>query len=434
MMNNRFVLLLNILLLFSVTTGVAQVPKGSYGPVALVGATAYTITQGTIENCTIILRDGKIEAIGANLPVPTDVSVIDCHGLRVYPGFIDGGTRLGLSEIGSDPRTHDYNEVGNIVPQMRALTAINPNSALIPVTRVNGVTTVLSAPSGGLFSGTAALINLYGYTPEQMYAGFQGVVMIFPSTSRAGSNDKRKGEEISKAAAKEMKKLDAVWEKAVEYNKLDSALGEDRPDYYPELIALQPVVQGKIPLIIEVNDAGDILRALEWVREKDIRRVIFSGVREGWRVADKIAQAGIPVITGKVLALPTRDYDRYDRCYANPGIMRKAGVTVALRTNEANNVRNLPYNAGVAAAFGLGKEEALRAITIVPAQIFGVADRLGSLEAGKDATLFVCDGDPLEPATNILHLFIRGWNVPMVSRQTLLYDEFLHREPGLMEK
>lgn len=430
-MNSRAILLLSILYVLSTITGVSQVPKGSYGPVALVGATAYTITEDTIENCTIILRDGKIEAIGAALSVPADARVVDCQGLRVYPGFIDSGTRIGLTEISSDPRTHDYNELGNVVPQMRALTAVNPNSALVPVTRVNGVTTVLSVPSGGLFSGTAALINLYGYTPGQMYAGFEAVVMTFPSTSRTGSNDKRKAEEIKKAASKAMKKLDAVWKKAVEYYKLDSALGDNKPDYYPELIALQPVLQGKMPLIIEVDDAGDILRALEWVREKEIRKVIFSGVKEGWRVADKIAKAGIPVITGRVLSLPGRAYDRYDRSFANAGLMKKAGVKVALRTNEANNVRNLPYNAGFAAAFGLGKEEALRAITIVPAQIFGVADRLGSLEAGKDATLFVCDGDPLEPATNILHLFINGWDVPLVSRQTLLYDEFLHREPGL---
>lgn len=430
-MNSRAILLLSILYVLSTITGVSQAPKGSYGPVALVGATAYTITEDTIENCTIILRDGKIEAIGAALSVPADARVVDCQGLRVYPGFIDSGTRIGLTEISSDPRTHDYNELGNVVPQMRALTAVNPNSALVPVTRVNGVTTVLSVPSGGLFSGTAALINLYGYTPGQMYAGFEAVVMTFPSTSRTGSNDKRKAEEIKKAASKAMKKLDAVWKKAVEYYKLDSALGDNKPDYYPELIALQPVLQGKMPLIIEVDDAGDILRALEWVREKEIRRVIFSGVKEGWRVADKIAKAGIPVITGRVLSLPGRAYDRYDRSFANAGLMKKAGVKVALRTNEANNVRNLPYNAGFAAAFGLGKEEALRAITIVPAQIFGVADRLGSLEAGKDATLFVCDGDPLEPATNILHLFINGWDVPLVSRQTLLYDEFLHREPGL---
>src|SRR5690606_12363795 len=172
---NRFVLLVNAFLLLFVIPGEAQVPKGSYGPVALVGATAHTITDRIIENCTIILRNGKIEAIGSNMSAPADVRVIDCKGLHVYPGFIDGGTRLGLTEIGSEPRTLDYNEVGNVVPQMRALTAVNPNSALIPVTRVNGVTTVLAAPSGGMLSGTAALINLHGYTPDQMYAGFEEI-------------------------------------------------------------------------------------------------------------------------------------------------------------------------------------------------------------------------------------------------------------------
>src|SRR5690606_25891171 len=311
----RFVLLVKAFLLLFAIAGEAQVPKGSYDPVALVGATAHTITDGPIENCTLILRDGKIEAIGSNIQVPADVRVIDCKGLHVYPGFIDSGTRLGLTEIGSEPRTVDYNEVGDVVPQMRALTAVNPNSALIPVTRVNGVTTVLAAPQGGMFSGTAALINLHGYTPDQMFAGFEGVVLTFPSTSRSGANDKRKPEEISKAASKAMKKLNEVWQKAVEYNKLDSALGDTKPDYYPELIALQPVIQGKMPLIVEVHDAGDILRALEWVREKEISKVIFAGVSEGWRVADKIAAAGIPVIAGKVLALQGRAYDRYDRAY-----------------------------------------------------------------------------------------------------------------------
>lgn len=397
---------------------------------ALRGATVYTITKGIVENGTVIIRDGKIENVGKDLPIPSDAEVIDCTGLRVYPGMIDGGTRLGLSEIGSDPRTQDFDEIGGVIPQMKALTAINPGSAIIPVTRVNGITTVLSAPTGGLFSGTAALINLHGYTPAQMYAGFEGVILNFPATSRKGTKDKRKEEDIKKSASKAIKRLDEVWEKATEYYKLDSAMGGDSPDYYPEMIALQPVLRGDMPLMVEVNDAGDILKALDWIREKKIKRTILTGVAEGWRVADKIAASGIPVITGKVLALPGRDYERYDRHYANAGLMRKAGVKVALRTNEANNVRNLPYNAGFAAAHGLGKEEALRSITIVPAEIFGVDDRLGSIEAGKDATLFVCDGDPLEPATDIRYLFIGGWQIPLVSRQTQLYEEFLHREPG----
>src|SRR5690606_24896327 len=208
---------------------------------------------------------------------------------------------------------------GAVVPQMKALSAVNPGSALIPVTRVNGVTTVLSSPKGGLFSGTAALINLHGYTAAQMYAGFEGVVLNFPSSSRNGTHDKRKEEEIRKAAAKVMKHLDDVWEKATEYYEVDSAMGDTDPGYYPEMQALQPVLKGTMPLLVEVDEAGDILRALDWISEKNIKKAILTGVREGWRVADKIAASGIPVITGEILALPSREYDRYDRPYSNAG-------------------------------------------------------------------------------------------------------------------
>jgi len=430
-MTRTFTIASLILLLLVTVTGMAQMPKATEATAALTHATVYTITGGTIENCTVIIRDGKIENVGRDITIPSDVETIDCSGLRIYPGMIDGGTQLGLTEIGSDPRTQDFNEIGAVVPQMKALSAVNPGSALIPVTRVNGVTTVLSSPKGGLFSGTAALINLHGYTAAQMYAGFEGVVLNFPSSSRNGTHDKRKEEEIRKAAAKVMKHLDDVWEKATEYYEVDSAMGDTDPGYYPEMQALQPVLKGTMPLLVEVDEAGDILRALDWISEKNIKKAILTGVREGWRVADKIAASGIPVITGEILALPSREYDRYDRPYSNAGIMHKAGVKVAIRTNEANNVRNLPYNAGVAAAYGMGKEAALRSVTIIPAEIFGVDDRLGSIEKGKQATLFVCDGDPLEPATNIRHLFIDGWRIPLVSRQTQLYEEFLHREPGL---
>jgi imidazolonepropionase-like amidohydrolase len=200
--------------------------------------------------------------------------------------------------------------------------------------------------------------------------------------------------------------------------------------------ALMPVVRGERTLLVEVNTSKDIKEALKWIGEKKIKRVALTGVSEGWRVAEEIAKANIPVITGGVQELPTRDYDRYDRAYANAGLMKKAGVKVAIRSGENNNqnFRNLPYNAGFAAAYGMGREEALRAITIVPAEIFGVSDKLGSLEQGKSATLFVCDGDPLETKTQVKHVFIEGWQIPMSSRQTLLYEEFLKREPGVNKK
>lgn len=423
--------ILSALLFLVLTLTYAQNQKSTKGTFALTGATIETVTHGTIQNGTVIISDGKITAVGTNVSVPQGATVIDCKGKFIYPGMIDGGSLLGLSEVGSDPRTQDYNEVGDVVPQMRALTAVNPNAVAIPITRISGVTTTLVVPQGGLFPGTASLINLHGYTPDQMYAGFDAVVMNFPTTGRRGSFDRRSDDDIKKAAEKSLGKINEVWEKAVQYHKLDSA-NKGKVPYYPELQAMLPVVRGERTLMIVVNTSKDILAAIKWVQEKKVKKVILSGVAEGWRVADEIAKAKIPVITGPVLSLPTRDYDRYDRPYANAGLMRKAGVTVALQAGDRNmNYRNLPYHAGFAAAYGLGKEEALKSVTIVPAQIFGVADKLGSIETGKSATLFVCDGDPFETKTQVQHVFIDGWQIPMVSRQTELYDEFLHRAPGV---
>ena len=165
------------------------------------------------------------------------------------------------------------------------------------------------------------------------------------------------------------------------------------------------------------------------MKDKNLK-VIFTGVTEGWRVAEELAESGIPVITGPVLSIPGRSYTRYDVNYRNPGVMQKAGVTVALRTNDAENARNLPFNAGFAATYGMGIEEALKSITINPAKIFGLEDQYGSVTEGKVANLFVSTGDPFEMKTDITHLFIHGWNVPIESRHTLLYNEFLHRSPG----
>lgn len=423
-----------IYLILFVCAGVAakaQSPKGKYGTFALTNATIETVTKGTINNGTVIISNGKITYVGAATTAPAGAEVIDCKGKWIYPGFIDSGTNLGLSEVGSDQRTIDMNEIGEVIPQMQALTAVNPNSVLIPVTRVNGVTTVLTAPVGSMFPGTAALINLHGYTPDQMYANFKGVVVNFPSTGRRGGFDRRSDEDIKSASEKAMKKLNEVFDRAIQFHKLDSATKGKGLEYYPEMEAMLPVVRGERTILLEVNAAKDILEALTWVKERKLKNVVLTGCREGWRVAGDIAKAGLPVIAGPVLALPSREYDRYDKAYANPGLMKKAGVKVALRTSETENVRNLLFNAGFAAAYGLGREEALKAVTIVPAEIFGVSDKLGSIEVGKTANIVVSDGDPFETKTNIVHVFIDGWQIPMVSRHTQLYDEFLKREPGV---
>lgn len=428
-MKNTFIFIFSLL---AWSLSGQQIQKAQSGTFLLKDATLHTVTNGVIHS-DLLISGGIIKQIGENITA-TDAKVIDCSGLRVYPGFIDGGTRLGLEEVGSVSLTKDYNEIGDFIPHMQALTAVNPNAVAIPVTRTNGITTVISKPSGGLFPGTAALIHLYGYTPDQMYAGFKGVILNFPRTGKRGRWDRRKDDEIKKEAGKAVEKLNGIWDKALLYARIDSlatAQNKINNDYNPQMDAMLPVINGEAPLMIEVNKKEDILGALKWVKEKKINNVIFTGVDEGYRVTEELAAAGHPVITGPMLSVPNRDEARYDVAYANASAMQKAGVKVALRTNEAENVRNLPFNAAYAAAYGMGIEEAVRAITIVPAEIFGLSDQLGSLEEGKIANLFICDGDPFETKTKISKLFISGYDIPMENRHTRLNDEFLERNPGL---
>lgn len=407
-----------------------QTAKGRTGTFALTNATVETVTNGILENATVVISEGMIQDVGTNVTIPDGAESIDCSGQTIYPGFIDASTRLGLQEIGAVARTRDFNEIGEVIPHMQALTAVNPNSVLIPVTRVNGVTTVLSEPAGGLICGTAALINLHGYNPDQMYAGFKGVIINFPQTGRRSRWDRRTDEEIEKAAKKALKQLNESFDKATQYHKIDSAASNNDLSYYPEMEALLPVVRGEMKAVIFVNAAKDIKAAIKWIQERKLD-AILTGVSEGWRVADEIKESGIPVIVAPVLGMPTRQYDRYDRPYANAGVLSKAGIKVAIATSETENVRNLPYHAGFAATYGMGREEALKAITINPAEIFGVADQMGSIEKGKAANLFVASGDPFEMKTEVKHLFISGWKIPLESRHTKLYDEFLERTPGV---
>nr|BCX00913.1 MAG: amidohydrolase [Bacteroidota bacterium] len=407
------------------------IPPSRTGTFALTNARIVTVSGGVIERGTLLIQNGKIAALGPNVTIPSGAEVIDCSGLSIYPGLINSYTQVGLIEIGQVPETRDENEVGNYNPHMLALTAINPASTHIPVTRVNGVTTVISAPTGGLLSGQATLINLHGYTPEQMAVRPSvGVVLNFPSMGRRSLFQQQSQEERRRQYEQQLRQLNELWRKAVVYNRAWEAYERnpsgEKPLWDQRLEALRPVVRGELPFIINVNAERDILAAIRWVKENQIK-AIFAGVAEGWRVADSLAQAGIPCIVGPVLAMPTRPYDRYDRAYANAALLARAGVKIAIGTFDYYNARNLAHHAGMAAAFGLSREEALKAITLYPAQIWGVADRMGSLEVGKDATLIVTDGDPLEIRTQIRYLFINGWMVPLVSRHTQLWEEYRNR-------
>ena len=434
----RLIVLLGACAVLLAPPAQAQKEPGFQGPFALTNAQIITTPSDTIESGSVVIRDDSIAAVGANVSVPGNARTIDCDGLTVYPGLIDGGTQLSLQEVGSLPETIDHNEIGDLTANMEAITAVNPNSVSIPVTRVHGITTVLTEPTEGMLPGEAALIGLHGYTPGQMHLGDVELTKLdFPSTGRQGPSDDRSPETIKKETEKALQALNDVWDKAELYAEIDSAVAEQpeerrQPKFVPSMDALIPVIRGEQQLLISTNTASDISAALDWAAERGVLdQVVLSGATEGWRVADEIAAADVPVIAGPVMQPPSRESDRYDKVYRNPGLLHEAGVTVALRTNSAENVRNLPFHAGFAAAHGLGKTEALRAVTMAPAQIFGVDDQVGTIEVGKRANLFVANGDPFQPQTDVQHLFIDGYKLPLESRHSKLYDEFLDRNPGL---
>jgi len=430
-----FMLLLGLLWTLPVQ---AQKQPGFQGPFALTNAQIVVAPDDTIDSGTVVIQDDSIAAVGPTATVPDNAQTINCEGLTVYPGFIDSGTHLGLQEIGSLPETRDFSEIGELTAHMNAFTAVNPNSVHVPTTRVHGITSVITEPENGILPGTATLIGLHGYTPEQMHLG--GVTLTklnFPSVGRQGPSDDRSPETIEKETEEKLDKLNELWAQAERYAAIDSAVAaapeaRRKPEFVPAMEGLLPVIQDDQPLLIAANTARDISRALDWAEERGVLdQVILSGAMESWRVADEIAAANVPVLVGSVMQPPSRESDRYDKAYRTPALLHEAGVTVALRSGKTENVRNLVFHAGFAASHGLGKTEALRAITTTPAQIFGVADQVGTIEAGKRANLFVADGDPFQPATDVEHLFIDGYKLPLENRQTKLYDEFLNRNPGL---
>ena len=430
---HKYIFICCLVCLFAAGQLSAQVVgKATKGAFLLKNAIIETITKGTVTG-DLLIEDGKITGLGSGVSAPAGAKEIDCSGKFIYPGFIDMGTSLGLVEVSSVSLTRDDNEIGDIKPHMEALTAVNPSSVAIPVTRVSGVTTVIAQPGGGLIPGTASLINLVGYSPDEMYAGFRAVRLNFPSSGARGRWDRRSEEDRKKEEKKKLKQITDLWEEAELFAKIKDARAKDasiRQEYNPTLEAMISTVRGEQPLMVEVQREGDILSALKWIKDNEIN-AILTGVAEGWRVAAEIAESGVPVVTGPVISIPTRGSDRYDRAYANAGAMKKAGVTVAIRTDQTENVRDLPFHAAFAAAYGMGRTEALEAITIVPARIMGLDKELGSLEVGKTANLFIADGDPFETRTQIEQVFIQGWEIPMNSRHSLLYDEFLERSPGV---
>lgn len=407
---------------------------GRKGTVAIRNATIVPVSGPAIANGTIVFANGVITAVGASASIPSGATVIDGTGLFVYPGMIDSGTNVGLVEIDSVSGTVDTAELGDFNPNAQAAVAINPHSEVIPVTRVNGVTHVLSVPEGGVISGQSALVQLAGWTPAEMVVKAPAAMHVrFPrlrSSSFAQPADEEAEKEQRKAYTKSVDQLRDLFRDAQAYAKAAAARTQDRNvrRYDRDLVleALVPVVEGRVPVVLHANLARDIKAALEFADELKLK-AILSGAHDVARVVDEVKRRNVPVILGPILALPQREDDPYDLLFTNAKALHDAGIPFAIQTADAHNARNLPYNAGSCAAFGLPKDVALKSVTLYPARIWGVADRLGSLDVGKNASLIVTDGDPLEMRTNVKRVFIDGEEIPMDSRHTLLYEKFRKR-------
>jgi len=412
--------------------GAAQAPLT--GPVtAITNARIFPISGPAIERGTIVIRGNRIEALGANVAVPAGATVIDAKGSEVYPGFIDARTSIGLNEPG--PRGfEDTNEMLEINASVKAQVAYQSDSDAIPVARVNGITTAAVVPSGGLIGGQVAVMNLDGWTWEEAtLQPVAGVSFQFPPLVRGGgggggggnADANRKYDDLKKERDAKVKRVEDLVARARAYGRLPAA---DRATDW-NLAALVPVADLKQPMFVAASNESDIREAVAFADRAGIRIVITGGL-ESPLVAPLLKEKNIPVILGSVLTMPAREDAHHAATYKAAGELAQAGVTFAFGTGGAANNRLIPYEAAISVAWGLDRDRALRAITLDAATILGVADRVGSLEPGKIANLFIATGDPMEMKTQFTHVFINGRSVGLKSKHTELYERFSSR-PGV---
>ena len=398
--------------------------------VAITGGKVYPVSGPPIENGTVLIKDGKIVAVGANITVPADAEKVDASGKWVTPGLVDAETQLGLVEVGFGAGANESrarSEQG-ITPDFTSWDGLNPRSVLIPPAREEGVTSVMSTPGGGLIAGQAAMIDLFGDTRAEMILRAPAA-MIASIGDEGGDGAPAKGQQIAKL--REILQDTRYYQKHVaEFDRGQSRQMSLNPG---SLAALVPVLEGKVPLLINADQASDIQSAIDLAKEFGIK-VIIGGGEEAWEVADRLAAAKIPVLAGAESNIPS-SFSTLGARQDNVALLRKAGVEVALIGNGAGdeslfNVRNIRYEAGNAVGYGLSWNDALKAITQAPAEIFGVADKIGTLQAGHEANVVVWDGDPFEFATRAVAVYVHGKKQNDVSRQDLLTKRYEQLPPS----
>jgi imidazolonepropionase-like amidohydrolase len=406
---------------------------------ALVGGTVHTVTGPTLENATVVIVDGRITAVGAGVSAPAGAKVVSVAGKQVYPGFIAPNTVLGLTEVTSVQGSNDFAETGDVNPNIRAEVEVNPESELIPVARANGITSALIVPQGGALSGTSALMHLDGWTREDMTVRAPVALHVnWPSmTPQRGFFIQQSPEEQAKARDQAIESLKKSFDDARAYwtaHDAEGKAGIPRHDLDAKWDAMGRALKGEIPVMIRAQSLAQIRAALKFADEEKLPRLILVGGGDAWRIADELRRRHVAVIADGLLGMPRRRSDAYDENFALPAKLAAAGIPFCISDGGtsfgAMNARNLAYHAAMAAAFGLSREDALKSVTIWPAEILGAGAQVGSIEVGKRGDLFIADGDPLEIATHIEQVYIDGKAVSMENRQSRLFEKYDARPRG----
>lgn len=438
--------LTNLLFILSFLTvilsGSNQIPAPPQDqPILLKGGFIHTASGDILTNHDLLFENGIITLIEKDIKPTPETEVINISGKHVYPGFVAATSTIGLTEISRVRASVDYAEVGRINPNVRANVSYNPDSELIPVARSNGVLVANIVPRSGLISGQSSLMMLDGWTWENATLQHPtGLHLNWPSMSLDVGPKAEPEEKQLKERREKLKEIDDLFRDAKAYGQTKRNPSKQRSQIPGHDLRLESMISYALsekPVFVHANEVRQIEAAVHWSNRMGVK-IVLVGARDSWRVLDLLTQNQVPVILESIHSLPSRRFEDYDQPYKTPFLLHQAGITFCIAGGGrygASFQRNLPYHSAMAAAYGLPVKEALKSVTLFPAQILGVEDRLGSLEIGKDATLFIADGDPLDIRTEIIQCFIQGKKIDMSDRHKELYGKYQekYRQLGIIE-
>jgi len=396
-------------------------------PIAITNATIHIGNGQVVENGTIVFTGGHISYVGTSATIPAGATTIDATGKQVYPGLILSGSQLGLQEAGSGTRaTNDYAELGEINPNIRSIVAYNSDSKIINTLRSNGILLAVSEPTGGLISGSSSIVQLDAWNWEDAAYGIDnGIHFNMPGLLNR-PNPFANVSTQTPAVDPIKSSLDRIEQVKNFFREAKAYLSETKHDAVNlKYEAVKGLFDHKQKLFVHCNLVKEMLVAVDFAKLYGFDVVIVGG-SESYQVADLLKKFNIPVILDQMHSLPTAEDDDFDQPYKTPAILKKAGVLFAINDVDGQTRgRNLMYNAGTAAAYGLPKEEALRAITLDAATILGIGSKTGSLEVGKDANIIISEGDILDMRSSLVtHAFIQGRTINLDDKQKQLNERY----------